>query len=126
MGWFDKKETKPADISAKDAAKMSPRKILAEIKKGRTVTGFDQNLAEHLGSGEMKNKPVKDIDKDFARRGSFDHEGAAKKALDMGHLRAGLKGGSGRQVARPLSETMHPAAYRALVAKEAAKLRRRG
>lgn len=116
MGFFGGK--KKADISAQDAAKMKPTEILKEIRKGRTVTGFSPQLAEHLGNGKMKNKPIKDIDKDYARRGSFDYEGVIKKHGDVSGLLAGFKSG-GRVVARPLSESMHPKAYQDLLHKEA-------
>lgn len=117
MGLFGKKPP----ISAEEASGMSPKKLIAEMRKGRTVTGFSYEQAEHLGNGKMKDKPLKDIDKDYRKRGSFDMEGTIKRHGDVGGVIAGLFGSNGRQVARPLSETMHPAAYKKLIEREVAR-----
>lgn len=101
---------------------MTPKQILAEIRKGKTVTGFDPMRAEHLGNGKLKDTPVRKLDKDYERKGTFDFEGTLSRRLDFGGIVAGLKGGGTKDNYRhnvPLRDQMHPKAYEALLHKEA-------
>jgi hypothetical protein len=66
---------KKPDIDAKKAAKMSPKQILAEIKKGKTVSGYSDYLAEHMGRDMVKDVKIKDIQKVEQKMGSYWHEG---------------------------------------------------
>ena len=114
---------KKPDVSARDAARMTPRQILTEIRKGRTVTGFDPERAEHLGNGKLKDTPVRKLDKEYERRGTFDFEGTLERRLDLGGVVAGLRGKTrptnNYSKTVPVRDTMHPAASRALLEKEA-------
>jgi hypothetical protein len=66
---------KKPDIDAKAASKMSPKKILAEIRKGKTVSGYSDYLEEHFGVDLVKDVSVKDIEKVEKKMGSVWHEG---------------------------------------------------
>lgn len=110
------------DFSAKQASRMTPKQILAEIRKGKTVTGFDPMRAEHLGNGKLKDTPIRKLDKDYERKGTFDFEGTLSRRMDLGGFIAGFRGkGPTNNYSKtvPIRDQMHPAAYRALLHKEA-------
>jgi hypothetical protein len=121
VSWF--KKDKPPDYNAEQASRMTPKKILEEIRKGKTVTGFDYEIAEHLGKSSVKDFPVKKLDKEFARKGRLDMDTVIKHRVGKG-LVADLRSVLGKQSNNyknnvPLKDQMHPAAYKALLEKEA-------
>lgn len=61
---------KKPDYDGMQARKMSPAQILKEIKKGKTVSGYNDYIAEHYGKGVVKDVPVKEIEKIQKKMGS--------------------------------------------------------
>lgn len=61
---------KKPDISAAQAAKMTPKKIAQEILKGKTVSGYAGD--EH---GLVKDARLKAIQKELKSKGGYYHEG---------------------------------------------------
>jgi hypothetical protein len=66
---------KKYDIDAKKASKMKPADILKEIKRGKTVSGYSDYLAEHMGKDMVRDVKVKDIEKVEKKMGSYWFEG---------------------------------------------------
>jgi hypothetical protein len=64
---------KKPDISAAQAAKMSPKKIAQEILKGKTVSGYAGD--EH---GLVKDARIKDVQKELKNKGGYWHEGTVQ------------------------------------------------
>lgn len=98
MGWFDdkpgdlaKKAAKEAEALKKKADKTKlPKKgsrkrvsakgktarwILSEIKAGRTVTGYESWCAENIGDEQIKNVPIKAIERHQKKLGALEAEG---------------------------------------------------
>lgn len=73
-----KKLGRPADISLVQAATMTAAEIAREIKKGRTVSGFEDYIAEHYDQPMVRDVRVKDIEKRQSQMGGFWHEGTIK------------------------------------------------
>lgn len=62
---------KKPDISGAQARKMSPAQILRELKKGKTVSGISDYLADHYDAGMVRDVPVREIAKLQKRMGSL-------------------------------------------------------
>lgn len=68
---------KKADYTQEQARKMPLKKLIQEIKKGKTVSGYN-DMEEETGKTFIKDKPVKEIERELTRKGSFYHEGTVK------------------------------------------------
>jgi len=61
---------KREDFDGVQARRMSPAQILKELKKGKTVSGFNDYIADHYGKDVIKDVPVKEIQKIQKKMGS--------------------------------------------------------
>jgi hypothetical protein len=61
---------KQPDFDGVQARKMTPRQILRELKKGKTVSGYNDYIAEHYGKDVVKDVPLREIEKIAKKMGS--------------------------------------------------------
>jgi hypothetical protein len=73
-----KKLSKPADINLLQAATMTAAQIARELKKGKTVSGYEEFIADNYGQEMVRDVRVKDIEKRQKALGGIYHEGTVK------------------------------------------------
>lgn len=77
---------KKPDIGRDRALKMSPAQIIRELRRGKTISGYSDYLAEHMGKDMVRDVREKDIKNLEKKLGSYWHEGTVRTGITRSTL----------------------------------------